>query len=239
MNEYIKQAKDFLEATNTTFKSEFSKYDKHFDSDKEKRNIFNITLSNDNGSFTFPFGSSIADSSKKVPEINTKEEHDVYCGIKFSAGLKNAEYLSVKFKATSQELHKEILTPDKMKLVTAEWEEQASKLKKKVENKYTKFTPPKFKEVVSNALRQTRIKLWSNMVYADVQQDTINHPNEYDILTCLTKYDPETFENFCSEYGYDYDSRSAEKTYKAVVEEYKNVTMLWNDDEIDQLSEIQ
>lgn len=64
-------------------------------------------------------------------------------------------------------------------------------------------------------------------------------PNEYDVLACLTKYDPGDFENFCSEFGYDTDSRSAKKTYKAVVKEWMNVCSLWNDEEIEQLSEIQ
>jgi hypothetical protein len=54
-------------------------------------------------------------------------------------------------------------------------------------------------------------------------------PTMYDVLTCLTKYDPETFEDFCSEFGYDEDSRKAEKIYNAVVREYKNVERLFGD----------
>ena len=63
-------------------------------------------------------------------------------------------------------------------------------------------------------------------------------PSEYSILSCLTKYDPESFENFCSEYGYDEDSRTAERTYNAVVKEWQNVCMIWADDEIEELREI-
>lgn len=64
-------------------------------------------------------------------------------------------------------------------------------------------------------------------------------PTAYDVLACLTKYDVGTFEDFCSEYGYDTDSRSALKTYKAVCKEWLNVQKLWNDKEIEQLQEIQ
>ena len=64
-------------------------------------------------------------------------------------------------------------------------------------------------------------------------------PTAYSILSCLTKYDPRTFENFCSEYGYDEDSRAAEKTYQAVCKEWADVCKIWSDDEIEKLSEIQ
>lgn len=46
---------------------------------------------------------------------------------------------------------------------------------------------------------------------------------------CFTKYDPGTFENFCMEFGYDTDSRRAERIYKSVVREYKAVKRLFGD----------
>lgn len=63
-------------------------------------------------------------------------------------------------------------------------------------------------------------------------------PTAYDVLACLTKYDPGTFENFCSDYGYDTYSRKAEKTYKAVCKEYQNVCRLFSESELEQLAEI-
>lgn len=63
-------------------------------------------------------------------------------------------------------------------------------------------------------------------------------PTMYDILACLTKYDPETFEDFCSSYGYDTDSRSAKKTYKAVVKEWDKMCSLFSDEELEVLNEI-
>jgi len=63
-------------------------------------------------------------------------------------------------------------------------------------------------------------------------------PTLYDVLACLTTQDPETFEDFCSSYGYDTDSRSAKKIYKAVVKEYDNMCKLFNDKELEVLNEI-
>ena len=63
-------------------------------------------------------------------------------------------------------------------------------------------------------------------------------PNEYDILACLTKYDPETFEDFCSEFGYDEDSRSAEQIYLACVKEYKQLTRIFTEAQMEELREI-
>ena len=64
-------------------------------------------------------------------------------------------------------------------------------------------------------------------------------PTNYDILACLTKYEVGTFEDFCYNFGYSEDSRTAEKIYKKVCEEYDNVCKIWSDEEIEELQEIQ
>jgi len=63
-------------------------------------------------------------------------------------------------------------------------------------------------------------------------------PTPYDILSCLTTYDPDTFKEFCDIFGYDMDSIKANTVYLAVVEEWKNIKMLYTDAEIGQLQEI-
>ena len=63
-------------------------------------------------------------------------------------------------------------------------------------------------------------------------------PTAYSVLSCLTKYDPGSFEDFCSEFGYDTDSRSAEKTYQAVKDEYTNLCRLFSDAELELMGEI-
>ena len=63
-------------------------------------------------------------------------------------------------------------------------------------------------------------------------------PTNYDILACLQKYDVGSFYDFCSDFGYNEDSRKAENIYNAVCKEYDNVCKIWNDSEIEILNEI-
>lgn len=54
-------------------------------------------------------------------------------------------------------------------------------------------------------------------------------PDIYDVLACLTKSDPGSLEDFCSEYGYDSDSIKANITYTAVCREWKAIDRLFSD----------
>lgn len=63
-------------------------------------------------------------------------------------------------------------------------------------------------------------------------------PTPCDVLSCLEKYPVDSFEDFCANYGYDEDSRSAYKIYEAVKDEWQNIAMLYNDEELEQLREI-
>ncbi len=63
-------------------------------------------------------------------------------------------------------------------------------------------------------------------------------PTAYDVLACLTKNDPGSFDDFCSEFGYSNDSIKALSTYKAVVSEWKKVKRIWGDC-LSELEEIQ
>jgi len=63
-------------------------------------------------------------------------------------------------------------------------------------------------------------------------------PTAYDLLETLTKYDPNSFEDFCSEFGYDTDSRKAYKTYLAVCKEWGKVNRFFNSEELEQLQDI-
>ena len=128
--DYTKQAQDFLTKTGVKCSIKYKEYGKHFDDDKEKRNIYRVTLRKGKNSYSFNFGDSIARTQR---------------------GAK---------------------------------------------------------------------------------------PNEYDVLVCLTKYEPGTFENFCGDFGYDTDSRRAEKTYKAVLKEYAEVCRIWTEAERAELAEI-
>ena len=65
-----------------------------------------------------------------------------------------------------------------------------------------------------------------------------NKPTAYDVLACLTKSDPYSFEDFCSNFGYEEDSRKAYKIFKAVMKEWKNVELLFTPEQIEELQEI-
>lgn len=63
-------------------------------------------------------------------------------------------------------------------------------------------------------------------------------PTAYDILACMTKYDLGTFSDFCSDFGYDEDSRKAETVYQAVRKEYQDLARIFSSDELEEMSEI-
>lgn len=178
ISEYQQKALNFLKATNTTFKAEFLRHGKHFENDKDARDIYSITLQRGQRVYTFNFGQS----------INCSGEYQV------------KEHLRNKLWCKETTGGKYALTE---------------------------------KEVANTRLR---FDLERGDIY---KNPNFEAPTEYDVLACLQKYDVGTFENFCGDFGYDTDSRTAEKVYKAVCNEYKNVAMLFNDSEIEQLNEIQ
>jgi len=66
--------------------------------------------------------------------------------------------------------------------------------------------------------------------------DDAKHPNLYSVLACLQKYDVGTFENFCSDFGYEIynenyagKNKSSVKIYKALCKEFSNVERLFSD----------
>lgn len=90
-------------------------------------------------------------------------------------------------------------------------------------------------------------RLWEDMTHTEQQKARIElakaqkeaRPDCYDVLACLTKYDPGTFENFCSEYGYDEDSRAAERVYIAVQNEYANLKRIFDPEQLEAMQEIE
>jgi len=64
-------------------------------------------------------------------------------------------------------------------------------------------------------------------------------PTPYDVLACLSKYEPGTFKEFCGEMGYDTDSIKARELYILVMDEWINVQRLWGDEHMKLLREIQ
>ena len=69
--------------------------------------------------------------------------------------------------------------------------------------------------------------------------ENVQIPRAYDLLACLTKYDPGTFTEFCREFGYSEDSRKAEKVYKACRREWDKVRRFFSTaEELEELQDI-
>ena len=152
----------------------FLKNGKHFEDDKDFRDIYRCTLKRGSREYSFNFGQSIKCSG----EYQVKEN------------LKNKIWVTHNTQG---------------KIC---------------------FTLTEFKKLPSYVVDK-----------GDVHKNpNFKHPDLYAILCCLTKYDPGTFENFCSEFGYDKDSRKAYNTYTAVKEEYMNMCSLFNDEELELLN---
>lgn len=63
-------------------------------------------------------------------------------------------------------------------------------------------------------------------------------PTAYDLLACLQKYDPGTFREFCSGFGYSDDSIRALETYRAVQDEFEKARRFFTASELERLQEI-
>ena len=61
----------------------------------------------------------------------------------------------------------------------------------------------------------------------------------YDVLACIQKHDVGTLADFCSEMGYDEDSKRAEQIYVAVCKEYQKTRKFFTAAELEALQEIQ
>jgi hypothetical protein len=157
MTNYTQQAEKFLQDTKTTLKADFTEHRKHFDTDKETRDVYTVTLTREGKKpFIFSFGQSIANSGT----ITEKRE-----------------------------------TTDKFKI-------EGGFIPKPTDFKRNRTAP-----------------------------------TAYDVLASLTKNEVGSFDDFCSDFGYDNDSRTAEKVYIAVQKEYSEVKRLFND-VMDALQEI-
>ena len=173
-SKYNEAAQEVAKAFNLEMKVEFLKNDFHFQGDKDKRDIYKITLKRGQREYSFNFGQSINRSGKY-------KGHKNFCLNSFNQYLfSESEYLKLKQK-------------DVFAI--------------------------KYNEIVLNK--------------------DFKEPNLYDVLTCLQKYEVGTFEDFCANFGYDEDSRSAEKTYKAVCKEFEAMERLFTNEELEILSLIQ
>lgn len=89
-----------------------------------------------------------------------------------------------------------------------------------------------------------KAKTWSKSMTVRFGQSIADtesgvEPEAYDLLSCLTKSGPGSFPEFCSEFGYDEDSRNAYAAWEAVCKEWHKVSHFFSPEEIESLYEIQ
>ena len=129
----------------------------------------------------------------------------------------------------------------------SEYTKQAKKIAKKYGVKLSVIGDPEYRKYFPDdkesryvfKLRLQRNKKSYTFTFGQSIADGEEEPTLYDVLACLTKYDPGSFENFCGDFGYDEDSRRAEKTYKAVCKEFEAMQRLFPESEVlEELAEI-
>lgn len=106
-----------------------------------------------------------------------------------------------------------------------------------LETSWGKYFPDDWQERYIFKLRLTRGRKSYTFTFGQSIAAGSQPPTMYDVLTCFTKSDPGTFEDFCDEFGYNTDSRTAERVYKAVCKEWKAVERLFGD-VLEELQEI-
>jgi len=171
MNEYEKQAADFLAETGTTLTVEYLYTGPFFDEDKEGRDVYQFTLQNKRGVYSARYGDSLRNTA-----INAicRDRRECTVALARTAGLISPYQRGV----TIGDLH------------------------------------------------------------AAAQKARPVKPTAYDILACLSGYEPGTFRQWCDEYGYDTDSMKAHKIYMAVQEEWEGMCRLFTAEEREKLAEI-
>ena len=93
---------------------------------------------------------------------------------------------------------------------------------------------------------EIEFKFWDSIFNTDLRhfkrrgdRRKLKQPNIYDVMSCVTKYDPGSFEDFCWEYGYDDDSIRDLKVYKAVCEEWQKMCQIFTEEDMEKLREIE
>lgn len=252
LTSYEQQAIDFLSATNTSILFTFDGFNKYFDDDKQKRNVFTWTLTRGSVSISGKFGDSVRNSCKETPILQSNEPVEIYAGIRTTdpnmplyTNPKRYIYLSCTVKTNCSELYKIKKGKKEAESILPLTEIEISYTTYIDKYKKVRRTPTgiassidSFKNYVIRRIHEKINELENKTVLLD-QSDTIVQPSAYDLLSCLTKYDPGTFENFCADFGYDSDSRKAEKIHDNVVKEWEQVKSIFTEYEIERLQEIQ
>lgn len=253
-SEYEQQAREFLDKTKTKLTLKFKRFGTmgHW-KDDTKRNIWEFTLSNAKGSYTAEYGDSVVNSQQVVKEIDIQKDRELYLGVQIKTmgfyfsttihtdtkSIKNLEYTQKQQEQVAKAIEDAIKEHITKKIeATSKYypkyqrEDDRKKLLRSV-------SPDMAGRLIKNRLKSAKEELENKEAYhPDKQAEEVKSPGAYDILACMSPMYAETFEEFCGEFGYDEDSRSAFKTWKACKKENEALRMLFSEEELELLSEI-
>ncbi len=108
---------------------------------------------------------------------------------------------------------------------------------KSVKYDYHFYDDTKKRDIYKIVIKRNGKQMTIHFGQSYINTELGNPPAYYDILACLTKEDPGTFDDFCDCYGYDRDEKHTKKTYKLCEREWQKVNNLFFD-VIDELREI-
>ena len=72
-------------------------------------------------------------------------------------------------------------------------------LRREVNKNWGGYPRNRYSVTIITPRGKMKVPFWDS--YTNTQKN--KRPSEYDILACLEKYDPGSYEDFCSEYGYE------------------------------------
>lgn len=215
-----------------------------WDKDGQKRYIIDCELKRDKKSYKFEFGTSTANSCVEESEWDALGDDNK---IDIFAGRGTADYKitgSVKFSISKVDIASidDEFIKEKANIMIQNYKKSVAEFKasrQPIGYRNMSLSESEAILAVNKAIVKEVDKLKRNKVTSKTKalpQATM--PTMYDILACMTWYDPETFEDFCANYGYDEDSRSAEKTYRGVKKEYNALKNMFNEEEMEAISRI-
>ena len=136
----------------------------------------------------------------------------------------------------------------------SEYEIQANEFLKKAETKMTisrtgeihgfPFDPHDTLWHYKYQITLTRHHKQYRFTFYDSHHNWLNNkrPSRYDVLACVEKYDPDTFDSFVSEYGYKIegngDYKRVRKVYEACSKQYQRLLDLFGVELMEELREI-
>lgn len=93
---------------------------------------------------------------------------------------------------------------------------------------------PHYRVTIKTTRGQMTVDFWDSL-YSLTHDEK---PTEYEIFSCLEKYEVCDFYEWCTEYGYNTDSRRAERLWRLCRRQWASVQRVFTDDQIAELREI-